>query len=154
MSESDKTVSIRFTKSWRIAIITTVLFMGMMTAMVGTALADCEQTDIDGDGEDEYNEDCPGYGLCNTPYLSSIVNFIANLVVYGGIVFGLIGYAGASLVEAIPFVGSHLGDQVKQWQGNAVIGVGKVLIVPAIALAVLSVAGIGIPACVNFAFWG
>ena len=138
------TVSISISRTARIALVSFLLLGGVLGAMTGTVAAQ-----DDGD----YEEGDPGYALCTTPYLSTVVNWMINLFVYGGIFLGLMGYAGAQLLQSLPFVGTMIGDQVKNWQGNALMSIGKIIFVPAIIIAVLSVTGIGIPDCVSLAFW-
>ncbi|MDR5657609.1 hypothetical protein RH831_10515 [Halodesulfurarchaeum sp. HSR-GB] len=138
---SDKTISIGFGRPTRIALITFILFGGLLTATTGTAMAQ------------DYDEDDPGYALCTTPFIGEIFNFLINFIVYGGIVLGIIGFAGANLISAIPYVGTFMGEQVKAWQGNAILSLGKLLVIPAIIIAMLSVAGIGLPVCVDLAIW-
>ena len=99
---SNKTVSIEFGRPTRIALITFILFGGLLTATAGTAMAQ------------EYDEDDPGYALCTTPFIGEILNFLINFIVYGGIVLGIIGFAGANLVSSIPYVGTFLGEQVRR----------------------------------------
>lgn len=139
---SDKKISVGIGKRTRIALITFVLFGGLLTATAGTAMA-----------AQDYNKDDPGYALCTTPFVGEILNFMISFIVYGGIILGIIGFAGANLLQSIPYLGTFIAEDAKAWQGNALLGLGKILFVPAIIIALLSVAGIGLPVCVDLAFW-
>lgn len=87
-------------------------------------------------------------GFCDIQFIPSLVNSIFSIFVVGGVTIGLVTWVATSATESLPLP-QKTKKQIKEHRNGAMASMGRLVLGPAIILALLSATSIGIPDCVS-----